>query len=375
MLEDLNLDSWGDEIKKLTPENEAKIEEVWNNSVFPPTITELRKQVFGDNVTPKSEYDRLIKQALASGKLNLNEKDQNKGKRKIELSEEHKEYIVNNCKSMTIIEITRELFSNQSLMVGHAETRAVLEYYKSLPPNVTNSSQDSKVGNDLEDYKPPKTLQQAFVKVNEYSQNGITQEQFKQNTKIHECLRTLIKFCHVYRYIDAMEKMVDPREKKLFESSFVRFVWDKPDLTEEEIDMYLNLCGDIVDLARLKTELSLHSEWLKQQSDDSDGKKLSLGLVESIGKVREDIDANQKRQVRLFENLQGKRSERISSIVKSNASILQLVEAWREEKTRKRVLQLAKQKKNAVKDEINKIDTMDEFTAQIFGLNKESFEP
>jgi len=357
----------------LIDEQKEELKRLWNEKATPPPIYELTEKIFGKKYDARGLHGRAIKKALSE--MDLKPPERLPPKPKIELTEEQKEYIANNIQNMKCVEMARELFNKPSLTALNAESMAITEYVKTLPQNIVNSSFDIKEGIDLEEYKPPKTMEQAFKRVNSYVQNGITEEQFKQNTKIQECLKSLTKFCHVYRYLNTMEMLTDTSERKLFESSFIRFIWDKPDLTEEEIDMYLNLCGDIVDLGRLKKELALHSEWLQQQSDDSDGKKLSMGLVENIGKIREDIDANQKRQVKLLENLQGKRSDRINTLVKSNASILQLVEMWKEEKTRKRALQLAKQKKMAVKDEINKIDTMDEFTAQIFGLNRESFEP
>lgn len=388
--ENLNLDAsdenskiWNEEPDSITPkdtkekivlteEQKEKLKKSWFESPVPPPIYELVKKVFGKDYDARSSYGRAIKKALSEMDLDSSEKVPLKPK--IELTESQKEYITNNCKNHKVMEMVREHYGNQKLMPNSAEARAFIEYYNSLPENLKAQSYSNEKGEDTSEYKPPKTLLQAKERVNSYVQNGISEEQFKTNTKTQECLKALIRFCHVHRYILIMEDLTDEKERTLFESEFIRCVWDKPDVTEEEIGMYLNLCWDVVDQGRLRKELSFYTDLLQKQSDDSEGKKMSMTLVESIGKIREDIDANQKRQTKLSENLQGKRSDRINTLVKSNASVLQLVEMWREEKTRKRALQLAKRKKEEIKDEITRIDNMDEFTAQIFGLNKESFE-
>ena len=34
----------------------------------------------------------------------------------------------------------------------------------------------------------------------------------------------------------------------LFEHEFVRLTWDKPDLTADEINLYLNVCKEVINL-------------------------------------------------------------------------------------------------------------------------------
>ena len=57
--------------------------------------------------------------------------------------------------------------------------------------------------------------------------------------------------------------------------------------------------------------------------------------------------------------------------IKENASVLTLVEMWREEETRHKMIKLAELRKKVVKEEIDNLSSMDEMKARILGLSEE----
>ena len=61
----------------------------------------------------------------------------------------------------------------------------------------------------------------------------------------------------------------------------------------------------------------------------------------------------------------------MSKQVQENASILNLVETWKEEESRKELIKMAELRKKAVKDEVEKLSTIDDIKARIFGLSEE----
>jgi hypothetical protein len=67
-------------------------------------------------------------------------------------------------------------------------------------------------------------------------------------------------------------------------------------------------------------------------------------------------------------DLKEKRSDRVKNQIKENASIINLVQMWKEEETRVKLLKLADLRKQAVKQEIERLTTMDEVKARILGL-------
>ena len=98
-----------------------------------------------------------------------------------------------------------------------------------------------------------------------------------------------------------------------------------------------------------------------------------MSIVEMISSLNKELDDNHKRQTKALENLQGKRADRFDSKIKQNQSFLQLVDAWKDETERKRLIKFADEIKNVTKEELNKLETLDNYLAELFGINKESF--
>jgi len=70
-------------------------------------------------------------------------------------------------------------------------------------------------------------------------------------------------------------------------------------------------------------------------------------------------------------DLKGKRSERLANQVKDNASILNLVQMWKDEETRKEMIKMADMRREVLKGEIGRLSSMDDVKARIFGLTEE----
>jgi hypothetical protein len=96
-----------------------------------------------------------------------------------------------------------------------------------------------------------------------------------------------------------------------------------------------------------------------------------MALVESINTAQNEYHQSVNRQHKLLDDLKEKRSSRLKSQLKDNASILNLVEVWREEEGRKKMLALAEIRKDAVAQEIENISSMDEIKARVLGLTEE----
>ena len=96
-----------------------------------------------------------------------------------------------------------------------------------------------------------------------------------------------------------------------------------------------------------------------------------MSLVESISTAQTEYNQCVNRQQKLLESLKEKRSDRLKKQIADNASILNLVEMWKEEESRKKMIQLAEMRKEAVKDEITKLGTMDEVKARIMGISED----
>ena len=66
-----------------------------------------------------------------------------------------------------------------------------------------------------------------------------------------------------------------------------------------------------------------------------------------------------------------KRSARLSKQIKENASILNLVQLWKDEESREKLIKLAELRKSVLKEEVENLSSMDEVKSRILGLSEE----
>ena len=66
-----------------------------------------------------------------------------------------------------------------------------------------------------------------------------------------------------------------------------------------------------------------------------------------------------------------KRSDRLSKQIQENASILNLVQMWKDEENREKMIKLADLRKESLKEETKKLASMDEIKARIMGLTED----
>ena len=96
-----------------------------------------------------------------------------------------------------------------------------------------------------------------------------------------------------------------------------------------------------------------------------------MALVEAINTAQTEYNQCVNRQNKLLESLKEKRSDKLKKQLQENASILNLVEMWKEEESRKQLLQLTELRKKTLKGEIEKLSGMDEVKARIMGLTED----
>ena len=95
-----------------------------------------------------------------------------------------------------------------------------------------------------------------------------------------------------------------------------------------------------------------------------------MSLVEAINTAQTEYNQCVNRQQKLLESLKEKRSDRLKKAVANTASILNLVEMWKEEESRKKMIHIAELRKATVKEEVENLSTMDEMKAKIMGLSE-----
>jgi hypothetical protein len=266
------------------------------------------------------------------------------------------------------------IFSNPTLTNLHAETRAVAGYIRTLDTRVVyNAPGGVDDVPESEQYEPPKTLDKVFRCVNKYVNFTLDKDKITSNQK--KGLDALINYMHTFRFIQQMNTYDSQNDRNLCEDAFVRYTYDKPDLTQEEVDQYIELANHIVQGFKVMRRSERMQIALEQiTGTDPDTMKVSMGLVEAIGKASTEYHQCLQRQQKLLDDLKEKRSIRISKEIKQNASILNLVQAWKNEESRTELLRHAEKEQKMIASEIDRLSDLSELKARIFGLTKDEIK-
>lgn len=357
-----------EDILILTEEQQLKLLNEWNTRPEnPPSLAELVKLAFNrDDLDGRSKEGKAVKTFLASRQIKPKKSHEYEAKGLIELNLEQKEYISNNCATMTGIEIAKILFKNEALTNLSQETRSVLEYMKSIPSNI-KYHQNENENIATEEYRPPRSEERMIAKINRYILDGIDKNKLTHKHKKE--INSLIGYMNTFRFCHQINLYDDEKDRELFESSFVRYTYDKSDLTQEEVDQYIVLSTEVVISSNIQQTINV----LQTQIDmaiQEDG-KIPMALVEASNTARKEYNDCVNRQQKLLNDLKVKRSERLSKQVKETASIINLVQMWKEEESRAKLIKMAEMRKQIVEKEIDRLSTMDEVKSKILGISKD----
>jgi hypothetical protein len=348
----------------LTDGQKQTIVDRWNaDPKSPPSIKDLTEVAFGKILDARTQEGIAVKEFLAT--LNMKPKTRgNKGD--IRLDDNQKKFIDSYAKTMRPHEIARELWKNPKLSHVSQEARTVRNYI-----DVEGKAGDAIAPLNVEKYRPPKTLKQVVSTINTFTSVEWKDEDLKAMEK-KNCL-SLITYMTTHRLVKQLSNYADSEERELFESCFVRFCYDKNDLTQEEVDQYVNLCTEIIISRRIQERVELFQGWLEDKADgDSDGKVSPMACIEAISTAQGEYNQCVNRQNKLKESLTGSRAKRIDSKIREHASVLNFFEAWRQDENfRDRMLQAGRDREKELGDEIDDMGAVDEAKSIIMGISKE----
>ena len=340
----------------------------------PPSLKESVQIAFPDIEEKlqdgRSKYGKCVKAFLASQDMKAKASHEYQGRDDVSLSDEMKEYIVNNGHAMSDLDVAKIIFDDNTLTNLHKETRLVSDYRQSqgIEQSLLVPSQTNDVPSQAE-YKPPRTINLIISRVNKYVLDGINKD--KLTARQRKEIESLIGYLHTYRFLHQINGYDSQVDRDLFESSFIRYTYDKADLTQEEVDQYIVLASEVVIASNIQRRVEHLQGLLDDAANDTEGRRISMSLVEAIGKAQNDYHQSVGRQNKLLSDLKEKRSDRLKNQIKENASIINLVQLWKEEESRKKLIQLAELRKQVVKDEVKNISSMDEVKARILGISED----
>jgi hypothetical protein len=346
----------------LNVQQQALISNRWKDtSREPPSIQELLDICFpNQKLDGRSRESILIKEFLVkngASKQNITIKEI----KHIELSDEQKEYITNNSSNMKPIEMARILFNNPKILPGSLEVKKVNEFYRTLdlPANQMEEAEY--------EYRAPSNPERVVLRIKKYIKECEDWDAKKLSPVNRKQVNSLRNYLYSHRFKYQMDLLESVPDKELFESSFIKYCYDKEDLTQENVDQYILLCSEIVNQAHIQRNIDL----LQREQDRviSEEGKLSMTVVEAIKTSRQEHNECVKRQQALYKSLTQERSDRLDEEVKDKASLLSLINAWKNYETRQQILKLAGQKKDTLRKELHELANLDEMKMRILGIS------
>ena len=324
-------------------------------------LSELTQAVFyNDDLDGRSREGRAVRKFMQDRKLSYTPKHIDK-KEDIILNSEQREFLINNISAdMTCAQLSQLLFPDAQITHLTKEYRAVHDFmqeHEGVPD--CESAVNVK-------YFPPKAVSKIIKKINDYSGEELSEEKLNLQQKLS--VESLGKFLAAPRFLSVINNYTDTKDRTLFEAEFVRATWDKPDLTSDEINLYINVCMDYIHLKNIHNNIGKLNRMFDECEDQQD---MTVRLAELLKTKSEEYNQCEKRMESLIQKLQGDRAKRVASKEKDNASLLSLVQLFQAEEERKIMLKIAERQRQAVKDETDELESMPDWKSRVLGISKE----
>jgi len=345
----------------LTEEQERIVSE--NGSTI-SDLTELTKLAFPgeENIDGRSKQGRAVRAFMVQQGINYDTKHIYP-KDNIQLSDSQREFISNSSRDgMNALQIATVLFPEIRITRNSKEYSSVLEYIESQDSLDLHPSENAV----NRKYSAPKAVSKIIKKINDYCQKNI--EEAKLNIGQKKAIESLGAFLSSPRFTQVINNYDSMEDRDLFEAEFVRATWDKPDLSNDEINLYINVCMDYIHLKNIQGAMSKLNRMFNDAEDQQD---LTVRLAELLKTKSEEYNQCEKRMESLIQKLQGDRSKRVSSQQKQNSSILALVQLFQEEEERKVMIKIANMQRKAAKEEADNLESMPDWKARVLGVSKD----
>lgn len=333
------------------------------NSQDMPDLIDLTKKCFGDDsLDGRSKEGRAVRKFLVENSIKFRTTSRIPAEA-IDLTKEQTEFILQQAEEgLSSLEIAKIVFPSRNVKPLSSEQRVVLEKIREVNPDFL-PSQDSGA---LSSYTSPKSPSRITKKINDAT--GLALNDQKLNRQKQICVDKLKINLSNSRFLKIINNFLNEEDRVLFEHEFVRLTWDKPDLTADELNLYLNVCKEVINLE----VISAHLNKLNSMFDEADEQQeMSIRLAEIIKTKSSEYHQCETRIENLTKKLQGDRGERMKKMHKENASFLSIVQLFQEQEERETMIRIAEMQKESIKEEAERLEGMAEWKARVLGISQE----
>ena len=344
---------------KLTEEQKTFIRE--NHSSIPDLI-ELTRAVFDNpEVDGRSKEGRAVRKFCVDEKIDFKTTKHEKAKN-VMLEEEQKEFCLEYARDgMNPYQIASLLFPDSGITPLSKETLVITDFLNENGPE----GQITEPTGFKYEYIAPKTSTIIVNKLNEAA--GSEWLPNKLSIAQRDCVDALKRYLSAPRFVQTISGYLDVNDRELFEAEFVRAVHDKPDLTTDEVNLYINVCIDYINLKHIQKAMNKLNKLFDEAESQQD---MTVRLAELLKTKSDEYNQCEKRMESLIQKLQGDRAKRIATQREQYASILSLVQIFQDEEERNRMVMIAEMQKEAVKEEAGRFEDMADWKARILGVGK-----
>lgn len=326
------------------------------NFLKTPDINVLTDALFPGKRADDPE-GKLVRDFLLSERYNVALPE----KKEIVLTDSQKALIdelYDNGKGVKTGIICKRLWLEKKIGFFSPEWKVVADYLKETHGHEEEARQNS--------FERPTTIEQIVEKINALNM-GKKIDPKKLNIVEKAQCEALLASTSSARYKRTVDGFNSKLDKDLFEDSFYRATYDKPDLTVDEINLYISLCDGYVKATITKKHIAKLNELFEGADDSSE---LSMKLVEAISSKNKELDEIEKRGESLIKKLNGDRAVRLKDRGAKTANILALVTAFQDAEERKRILKIAEIQRQDVSQEVEKLESASDLIARIVGISK-----
>ena len=343
--------------------NEQQKDFLRENASKTPDLIHLTRECFkNDSLDGRSKEGRAVRKFLVENSIEFRTTSRQPVEN-IEITTEQREFIIQQAEEgLSSLEIARIIFPSRRVRPLSNEQRTVLATIREVNPDIL-PSQDSGA---LHSYISPKSSSRIIKKINDATGLGLDEPKLNRQKQI--CVEKLRTNLSNSRFLKIINNYLNEEDRVLFEHEFIRLTWDKPDLTADEINLYLNVCKEVINLE----VISAHLNKLNNMFDEADEQQeMSIRLAEIIKAKSSEYHQCETRIENLTKKLQGDRGERMKKMQKENASFLSIVQLFQEEEERKTMARIAEMQKEAVKKEAERLEGMAEWKARVLGIGQQ----
>jgi|TARA_R100001163_G_scaffold9833_1_gene9396 hypothetical protein len=345
---------------QLTEEQQTQIQEEFTKN---PDLRHITQIVFNDDTLDgRSKEGRAVRAFLINNNLEFNTTTPQRVQ-EIELAAEQREFLMSDNieRGMNALEATRLAFRDREIQPLSQQHRMVMEFLRNYRPEIVDDN--DMVTNDK--WSPPKSLSRAIKKVNDWA--GQTFDEISIQTKQKKMCERLLFYLKSPRFVHFINQYSTIADRDLFESEFVRTVWDKPDLTNDELNLYITVCTNYVRQKHIQQRIDRLNNMLNDTENERD---ITLRLTELIKATSDELNQCEKRIESLTKDLNGSRQARLKARGEQNGSIAALVEAFQEKEERDRMIMMAEMQNKLIEEEADRLESMDDYKARILGISK-----